>query len=113
MENITITALLIQMFFWMVKFKKALKFLVKFHDSKAGQYFFKTFAIGGFMSFTVINLLTSNLIWLKYELCVKGLWISSATFLILTCLIIPCFYLIFKDLFFPKNNNNQKPFSIV
>lgn len=126
-----IISIVLPMFFWMVKFKNLLKFIIKFiikfnlksklesivefNDSKAGRYFFKTFAIGGVISFTVINLFTSKLIWLKYELSTKGLYISTATFLILMCLTLLFFHLIFKDLFFPNNNNNNQnpPFTIV
>lgn len=115
MENFKfiIISIVLPTIYWMFKPKKLLKFLVVFNDSNAGIYFFKTFAIAGVISFTVLNLLTSNLILLKYELSEKGFYISTATFLILTGLTLPFFYLMFKDLFFPKNTNNQKPFSIV
>lgn len=110
----TFKSLILPILFFMYACRKDLaKHVTMLHDSKIGKKSLKIAVTALFFSLIYISFLVAELTWLKSGLTLKGLHISSAVFMTLTSLISLYFYLTFKDLFYPKNNSNQKPFSIV
>lgn len=104
---------IINILLWLFKPKDLIKFSNWLHNSEKGRKVLQFVVAGGFVLFISICFLISILMLLKHEFSVNGLYLSLALFITLFIFITLYFYFTFKDLFFPKNNNKHKPFSIV
>jgi integral membrane sensor domain MASE1 len=117
---LSVLSILLSFLFWKYKpedFVKAFKLVYhsKFlkNTLKIAKYIFKIKVICAFLFCAYYYYLIALLVWLKFELSINGAVIAFCTFTSLTIATVFYFKGAFKDLFFPKNNNNQKPFSIV
>jgi|GEM_PF-2531692 len=84
-----------------------------FYDSKIGKYILKIIVLIGLVFFIYIDVLIFVMTLLKHSFSLNAFHCSFAIFITLLTIILGYFYFNFKELFFSKNKNNQKPFSIV
>lgn len=104
---------IINILLWLFKPKDLVRLSFWLHDSRTGKKSLKIAVTALFFSLNYISFLVAEFRWLKSGLTLKGLHISSAVFMALISLTSLYFYFTFKDLFFPKKNNKNKPFTIV
>lgn len=108
-----IMELIINILLWLFKPKDLITVSNWLHYSKIGKNVNKVFVTGILIFFIFVHLSIFALTLAKYNFSVNGFYIASVITTISLIITFLYFYFTFKDLFFPKNNTNQKPFTIV
>lgn len=93
--------------------KDLIKHTTMFYDSKIGKNISKVVVTSALIPFIFIHLSIFVLTLDKYNFSVNGFYIASVITTVSLIITAGYFYFIFKDLFWPKNKTNQKPFTIV
>lgn len=108
-----ITSILLPMLFWFFEPQDIVRLADWFENSKPGKIIIKSFLglIFGFLIY--IDYLISLFVIITNEFSINGIYLGFALFFSIFSVIALYFHFTFKDLFFPKNKSNQKPFSIV